>query len=191
MWIDWWDLPSLTSFKGNGDNLGVINKVRIDSIYGCCLYIRCSCSHQERNRVKRIIHVLEGNELHKWDWLIVWTEDDALEYVVTVNGYVTPSLHLLSRHPSLLWIFRIDHMQQISSSVEHIVIQGCVGREGESFNLSNLPSLITVEMGCFAFCTSQTIVFDSMNDWWMMSEIWFDLNPSLLEYILYMVIVIL
>jgi len=56
-------------------------------------------------------------------------------------------------------------MQQISSSVEHIVIQGCVGREGESFNLSNLPSLISVEIGCDAFGNSHWIVFDSVNDW--------------------------
>ena len=96
--------------------------------------------------------------------MIVLTEDDALEYVVTLNGCVTPSEHLLCCDRSLLWISRIDQMQQISSSVEHIVIQGCVGRRGESFNLSNLDSLITLEMGHNAYWTSKSIVFDSMND---------------------------
>ena len=171
--IDWWDLPSLTSFKGDGNNFTFIGKVTVDSTYGCRLHIRCSYSHQERSRVKRIIHGSERNELHKWDRLIVLTEDDALEFVVTLNGYVSPSEHLISCHPSVFWISRIDQMQHISSSVEHIVIQGCVGREEESFNLSNLSSLITLEMGCWSFSMCQRIVFDSMNewlnDWWMRS----------------------
>ena len=96
--------------------------------------------------------------------MIVSTEDDALEYAVTLNSCVTPSEHFLSLHPSVFWISRMDQMQQISKSVEHIVIQGCVGRGSESFNLSNLDSLITLEMGNEAYWTSKSIVFDSMND---------------------------
>ena len=142
-----------------------MGKVTVDGTYGCRLLIRYSHSHQKRSRVRRFIHGSKGNELHKWDRLIVSIADDALEYVVTVNGCVTPSEHLFSRHPSVFWIFRIDQMQQISSSVEHIVIQGCVGRGSESFNLSNLSSLITLEIGCGAFCMCKRIVFDSMNDW--------------------------
>ena len=103
--------------------------------------------------------------MHKWDWYLVSTEDDALEYAVTMNSNVTPSEHLLSLHPSVLWISRIDQMQQISKSVKHIVIQGCVGRGSESFNLSNLDSLIILEMGNSAYRSSRRIVFDSMNDW--------------------------
>ena len=96
--------------------------------------------------------------------MIVSTVDDALEYAVTWNSNVIPSKHLLSLHPSVLWISRIDQMQEISKSIEHIVIQGCVGRRSESFNLSNLDSLIILEMGHSAYRTSKSIVFDSMND---------------------------
>ena len=60
---------------------------------------------------------------------------------------------------------------QICNSVESIVIQGGVGRDEEkSFTLSNLPSLITLEMGCGAFCICHSIVFESMNDW--MNDKW-------------------
>ena len=56
-------------------------------------------------------------------------------------------------------------MNEICNSVESIVIQGGVGRDEEkSFTLSNLPSLITLEMGCGAFCICHSIVLDSMND---------------------------
>ena len=75
---------------------------------------------------------------------------------------MTPSEHLLSIHPLECWISRIDQMQQISNSVKSIVIQGGVGRE--LFNLTNLPSLISIEMGCGAFRKCQSIVFESMND---------------------------
>ena len=126
---------------------------------------RHSDTDKEWITIKRTICSHKRIELHKWDWLIVLTEDDALEYVITLNSYVTPSEHLLSLHPSVFWISRMDQMQQISNSVKHIVIQGCVGRRGESFNLSNLDSLITLEMGHNAYWTSKSIVFDSMNDW--------------------------
>ena len=56
-------------------------------------------------------------------------------------------------------------MKQISCSVEFVLIQGGVGRESKSFTLSNLPSLITLEMGSAAFCLCNSIVFKSMNDW--------------------------
>ena len=56
-------------------------------------------------------------------------------------------------------------MNEICNSVESIVIQGGVGRDEEkSFTLSNLPSLITLEMGCGAFRICHRIVFESMND---------------------------
>ena len=56
-------------------------------------------------------------------------------------------------------------MNEICNSVESIVIQGGVGRDEEkSFTLSNLPCLITLEMGCGAFCICHSIVFESMND---------------------------
>ena len=61
-------------------------------------------------------------------------------------------------------------MKQISCSVEFVLIQGGVGRESKSFTLSNLPSLITLEMGSAAFCLCNSIVFKSMNDW--MNDEW-------------------
>ena len=83
---------------------------------------------------------------------------------MTLNSHVTPSEHLLSLHSLVLWISEINQMNQISSSVESIMIQGRVGKEEKSFNLSNLPSLITFEMGCDTFLKCQSIVFESMND---------------------------
>ena len=100
------------------------------------------------------------------DW-----DADALEYVVTKNSKVTPSKHLLSLYPSVLWISRIDQMKQISNSVKSIVIQGEVGRnEKESFTLSDFPSLISIEIGYKAFNDCHSIVFESMNDW--MNDEW-------------------
>jgi len=53
-------------------------------------------------------------------------------------------------------------MEEISISVEHILIQGRVGREEEnSFRLSNLPSLTTLEMGYGAYCKCHSSVFES------------------------------
>ena len=54
-------------------------------------------------------------------------------------------------------------MKQISSSVKSLLIQG-VGREETTFNLSNLSSLTTLEMGCWAFQNCHSIVFESDND---------------------------
>ena len=114
--------------------------------------------------------------------LIYWILDDALEYVITKNGDVTPSEHLLSLYGSVLWIFRSDQMEEISISVEHILIQGRVGREEEnSFRLSNLPSLTTLEMGYGAYCKCHSSVFESEKIEWMMIEIWLDFNLSLLD----------
>ena len=63
-------------------------------------------------------------------------------------------------------------MKQIADTVKSIVIQGCVGRDGEmSFTLSNLPSLITLEVGCGAFYECKSIVFESMTIDNMMIEI--------------------
>ena len=56
-------------------------------------------------------------------------------------------------------------MKHISRSIESIVIQGGVGKDGrKSFKLSNLPSLITLEMGRDAFEYCYSIVFEGMND---------------------------
>ena len=56
-------------------------------------------------------------------------------------------------------------MNQISTSVESIVIQGNVKGDKELFTLSNLPSLKTLEMGCLSFYECHSIVFESMSDW--------------------------
>ena len=55
-------------------------------------------------------------------------------------------------------------MKQISSSVESLVIQGRVGKEENTFNLSNLSSLTTLQMGYDAFKKCHSIVFESDND---------------------------
>ena len=111
------------------------------------------------------------------DW-----DADALDYVVTKNSKVTPSKHLLSLYPSVLWISRIDQMKQISNSVKSIVIQREVGNEKESFTLSDFPSLISIEIGYKAFNDCHSIVFESMNDW--MNDEWdlTQLQSITLEY---------
>ena len=58
----------------------------------------------------------------------------------------------------------INQMKQISSSVESLLIQREVGREENTFNLSNLSSLTTLQMGCGAFVNCDSIVFGSEND---------------------------
>ena len=58
----------------------------------------------------------------------------------------------------------MNQMKQISSSVESLLIQGGVGRFENTFNLSNLSSLTTLEMGCYAFDNCHSIVFESDND---------------------------
>ena len=59
----------------------------------------------------------------------------------------------------------MNQMKEISSSVKSLVIQGGVGREEKTtFNLSNLSSLTTLEMGCHAFENCDSIVFESKND---------------------------
>ena len=94
------------------------------------------------------------------------TDRDAncLEHYITINSNMPPPEHLLSLHPSVLWISVTDQMKQISDKVESISIQRRLGRKEKSFNLSSLHSLITVEMGCEAFNECHSIVFESMND---------------------------
>ena len=110
--------------------------------------------------------------MFKYDW---WSTDywdaDSLEYYITKNiRRITPSEHVLSLHPSVFWISEAGRVNEISNSVESIVIQGGVGREEELFYLSNLPSLKTLEIGCVSFCDCHSIVFESMNDW--MNDEW-------------------
>ena len=90
--------------------------------------------------------------------------DDALEYYITVNSGVSPSQHLISLYSSIFWVSTINQMKQISSSVESLVIQGRVGKEENTFNLSNLSSLTTLQMGYDAFKKCHSIVFESDND---------------------------
>ena len=60
---------------------------------------------------------------------------------------------------------RINQMQEISSFVKCIVIQGGVGREEKTiFNLSNLSSLTTLQMGRYSFKSCCLTVFESDND---------------------------
>ena len=131
------------------------------------IWIRHSITRTRRNSDTWSILFSEYICLFKYDWLIANDWDaDSLEYCVTKNSGVAPSEHLLSLHPSVFWISKSNQMKQVSRSVESIVIKGGVGRDGrKSFKLSNLPSLITLEMGYAAFDDCHSIVFESENDW--------------------------
>ena len=67
-------------------------------------------------------------------------------------------------------------MKQVSRSVESIVIKRNIGEGSKSFKLSNLPSLISIQLNGNKLCCSgsgnchaafgdcRSIVFESMND---------------------------
>ena len=98
----------------------------------------------------------------------------ALEDCIILNsGDITPSEHLLSLHLSVFWISDVSQMEEISNSVESIMIQEGVGREEGRFILSNLPSLISIQLYRNAFSECHSIVFESKNDW--VNDEW-DLN---------------
>ena len=116
---------------------------------------------------------------------------DSLEYYITVNCEVSPSQHLLSLYSSIFWVSTINQMEQISSSVKSLVIQRGVGiGRKTTFNLSNLSSLTTLEMGCDAFNNCHSIVFESDNDEWMMNQIFLYLNPLFLDHGLFKVMAV-
>ena len=132
------------------------------------IWLRHSITHWRGNSYGFCIRWSERLGLLKYDWWIANNWDaDSLEYYITKNiRDVSPSEHLLSLHPSVFWISKSNQMKQVSRSVESIVIKGGVGRDGrKSFKLSNLPSLITLEMGYAAFDDCHSIVFESENDW--------------------------
>ena len=59
----------------------------------------------------------------------------------------------------------MNQMKQISSFVESLLIQGRVGGiYFGTFNISNLSSLTTLQMGRHAFYKCDSIVFESEND---------------------------
>ena len=86
--------------------------------------------------------------------------DDALEYLITLNSYVSPSKHLKSLYSSVLWVSTFNQMIWISCTVESLIIQGEVGRKGEPFGLSDFSSLNCVIIGSGAF-RSHSFVFES------------------------------
>ena len=59
---------------------------------------------------------------------------------------------------------RINQMQEISSFVKCIVIQNEAGSKGESFNISNIPSVTCIEMRFDAFSDCALMKFESDND---------------------------
>ena len=89
---------------------------------------------------------------------------DSVEYLITLNSCIPPSEHLLSLDSSVLWISRINELNQICCCVESVVIQGGVGLKEKTFNLSNLSCLRSVSMGYNAFRDCDSIVFESEND---------------------------
>ena len=74
---------------------------------------------------------------------------------------MTPSEHLLSLYPSSLWISETSQMNQISTSVESIVIQGNVKGDKELFTLSNLPSLSLIKGDGDNFGDIFTVILES------------------------------
>ena len=88
-----------------------------------------------------------------------------MECCICINSCRVPlSNHLLSLNPSVFWISDTNQLQQIHATVESIVIRGGLGRGEESFHLSNLPSLVTLVIGCLSFCECHKVVFESRND---------------------------
>ena len=106
-----------------------------------------------------------------------WDAYSLEDCIILNSGDITPSEHLLSLHPSGFWISDVSQMEQISNSVESIMIQEGVGKEEGRFILSNLPSLISIQLNGNKLCCSgsgnchaafgdcHSIVFESMNDW--------------------------
>ena len=102
-----------------------------------------------------------------------WDAYSLEDCIILNSGDITPSEHLLSLHPSVFWISDVSQMEQISNSVESIMIQEGVGKEEGRFILSNLPSLISIQLYRNAFSECRSIVFESKNDW--VNDEW-DLN---------------
>ena len=94
-----------------------------------------------------------------------WDAYSLEDCIILNSGDITPSEHLLSLHPSGFWISDVSQMEQISNSVESIMIQEGVGKEEGRFILSNLPSLISIQLYRTAFETCDSITFESKNDW--------------------------
>ena len=138
------NLPSLTTFKGTGYNFTNIGKVILENIPSLT-----SERIQLRNAFESTKEFCCSNA-------------DSLEYYITKNSRVKPSEHLLSLHPSVLWRSETYQMKQISSSVESIVIQGNIGCEEKTFNISYLPSLITIEIGCSSFRNCHKVAFENL-----------------------------
>ena len=94
-----------------------------------------------------------------------WDAYSLEDCIILNSGDITPSEHLLSLHPSGFWISDVSQMEEISNSVESIMIQEGVGKEEGRFILSNLPSLISIQLYRTAFETCDSITFESKNDW--------------------------
>ncbi|KNB43167.1 hypothetical protein JH06_5452 [Blastocystis sp. subtype 4] len=136
------NLPSLSTFKDNFDFIGKVKLENIPSLTDEGIQIRYDA----------FIKVRE----------LTCSNADSLEYYITKNSHVTPSEHVLSLHPSLFWILDASQMEQISNSVESIIIKRNIGEKNNSFKLSNLSSLVTLEMGYEAFYKCQTVVFENL-----------------------------
>ena len=102
--------------------------------------------------------------MFKYDWLIDNDWDYALESFIIFNSNLPPSQDLLSLYSSVLWISTINELEQICGCVKCIVIKGGVGKDEETFNLSNLSSLTTLGMRRDSFRNCHSIVFESISD---------------------------
>ena len=113
-----------------------------------------------------------------YNWLTIHDKDVDLEYLITLHSYTPPSRRVLSRNPSVFWISTINQVKEISSYIKYLVIQGGVGRWGEtSFNLSDMPFLTTILMGQCVFWNCRSIVLQSEDSWKLMNQISPNYNP--------------
>ena len=91
--------------------------------------------------------------------------DSFEDYITKNNNNVTPSEHLMSLHPSTLWISQSNQLKRLSRSIESLVIQGGVGRDGGmKFKLSKLPSLLSLAIGHQVYEYCHSVVFESKTD---------------------------
>ena len=74
-----------------------------------------------------------------------------------------PRFMIGNRKESKCLIMNCDQLREIHIGKETLEFY-------DSFELKNLPSLISIQLDDYVFCNCQRIVFDSMNDW--MNDEW-------------------
>ncbi|KAK8795901.1 hypothetical protein WA171_003868 [Blastocystis sp. BT1] len=128
------NLPSLSSFKGDGYNLNCIGKVILDDIPSL---------------------TQDGSPLNGLFATVNELSDHPFEYVVEKDK--TDRIQL--PHPPVLKISRFCELDLINSTIEVLVIQREVGGKHTIFSLGNMPVLVSLSMKFAAFMNCRTIEF--------------------------------